>query len=169
MVFLTHELLRHSVTLIFVFCLFLNVKLSPLELIYRHRCFLTLGRKVRIHAIEEVGFSLGNRLHSFSAHYSWRLFFFLFKKKNIICRNIRLPVFGIFNMHADVDVCSCTWGLHKHCKRVCTEFWGKYPLPHWESNLCQYSSALSTELHPPFSMKVSFLVMLLVPTKTLCS
>ena len=31
-----------------------------------------------------------------------------------------LPAFGIFNMHADVDVCNCTWGLYKNCKRVCT-------------------------------------------------
>ena len=32
-----------------------------------------------------------------------------------------LPVFGIFNMHADVDACNCTWGLYGHCDRVSSE------------------------------------------------
>ena len=25
-----------------------------------------------------------------------------------------LPVFGIFNVRADVDACDCTWGLYRH-------------------------------------------------------
>ena len=45
-----------------------------------------------------------------------------------------LPVFGIFNMHADVDACNCTRGLygHRKTKRVCTEswLWEKNHLPH---------------------------------------
>ena len=34
-----------------------------------------------------------------------------------------LPVFGIFNVHADVDACDCTQGLYGHRKRVCTGNW----------------------------------------------
>ena len=30
-----------------------------------------------------------------------------------------LPVFGVFNVCADVDSCNCTWGLYRHCMRVC--------------------------------------------------
>ena len=47
-------------------------------------------------------------------------------------RLVWLPVFGIFNMHTDVDACDCTRGLYGHRKRVCTEswLWEKSPLPH---------------------------------------
>ena len=37
--------------------------------------------------------------------------------QTVVC----LPVFGIFNMHTDVDACTCTWGLYGHCDRVCSE------------------------------------------------
>ena len=43
-----------------------------------------------------------------------------------------LPVFGIFNVHTDVDACDCTRELYGHRKRVCTGsyLWEKNPLPH---------------------------------------
>ena len=31
-----------------------------------------------------------------------------------------VPVFGIFNVHTDVDACHCTRGLYGHRKKVCT-------------------------------------------------
>jgi len=34
-----------------------------------------------------------------------------------------LPMFGIFKVRTDVDVCDCTQGLCGHRKRVCTESW----------------------------------------------
>ena len=42
-----------------------------------------------------------------------------------------LPVFGIFNVHTDVDACDCTPGLYGHRKRDCTGswLWEKNPLP----------------------------------------
>ena len=45
---------------------------------------------------------------------------------------VGVPMFGISNMHADVDACDCIQGLYEHCKRVCTEsrFWEKNPLSH---------------------------------------
>ena len=33
----------------------------------------------------------------------------------------QLPVFGIFNMHANVEACNCTQRLDEHLKRVCFE------------------------------------------------
>ena len=53
-----------------------------------------------------------------------------------------LPVFGIFNVHTDVDACDCTRGLYGHRERVCTESWPweKNPLPH-DSNPRQYCGA----------------------------
>ena len=44
----------------------------------------------------------------------------------------QLPVFGTFNMHANVEACNCTQGLDEHLKRVCSEswHWEKNPLPH---------------------------------------
>ena len=39
--------------------------------------------------------------------------------QTVVC----LPVFGILNMHSDVDACNCTQGLYEHCKRVCTDSW----------------------------------------------
>ena len=41
-------------------------------------------------------------------------------------------VFGIFNVHADVDACDCTRWLYGHHKRVCTEssLWKENLLPH---------------------------------------
>ena len=30
-----------------------------------------------------------------------------------------LTVFGIFNVHTDIDACDCTRRLYGHCKRVC--------------------------------------------------
>ena len=43
-----------------------------------------------------------------------------------------LPVFGIVNVHTDVDACYCALGLYVHRKKVCTGNWcrGKNPLPH---------------------------------------
>ena len=32
-----------------------------------------------------------------------------------------LPALGIFNKHRNINARKCTWGLHKHCKRVCSE------------------------------------------------
>ena len=32
-----------------------------------------------------------------------------------------LPALGIFNEHRNINARKCTWGLHKHCKRVCSE------------------------------------------------
>ena len=41
-------------------------------------------------------------------------------------------VFGIFNVHADVDACDCTRWMYGHHKRVCTEssLWKENLLPH---------------------------------------
>ena len=47
--------------------------------------------------------------------------------------NGRLPVLEIFNVHTDVDACSCTQGLYNHRKIVCigSSFWEQNPLLHW--------------------------------------
>ena len=84
---------------------------------------------------------------------------------------VRLPVFGIFNMHTDADACVCTWGLYEHCKRVCTDSWlgGKNPLRLQRiepiSLLCHvfWSDTLSAELSIPSSL---LLVWTLVRTIT---
>ena len=66
--------------------------------------------------------------------------------------NGRLSVFGVVNVHTDVNACDCTWRLCKHCKRVFAEswLWEKNPLPRWgvklASVLCPafWSDALPT-------------------------
>ena len=72
-----------------------------------------------------------------------------------------LPVFRIFNVCTDVDACDCTWGLHGHRKRVCTESWvcEKNPLlhqgiePSLVLHLAFLSDAVPTELfHPSLGM-----------------
>ena len=46
-----------------------------------------------------------------------------------------VPVFGIFNMHPDIDTYNCTWGLYGHHKRDCSEIAPIY-------NLCNFIFAL---------------------------
>ena len=68
-----------------------------------------------------------------------------------------LPVFGIFNMHTDVDACDCSPGMYGHRKRVCTGswLWEKNPLPQRGLEpvsvlrLTLQSDALPTELSRP--------------------
>ena len=66
---------------------------------------------------------------------------------------VRLPVFGIDNMHTGADACDCTRGLYVHCKRVCLESWlcQKTKLGSLHSNglhapLCRNSTQKSTLL-----------------------
>ena len=64
---------------------------------------------------------------------------------------VRLPVFGIFNLHTDLNACDCTRGLYGHLKRVCTEswFWKKIPCRTGDSNPRQYYTWLfSRTLYP---------------------
>ena len=80
-----------------------------------------------------------------------------------------LPVFGIMNVHTDVDACDCTRGLHEHSKRVFTGswLWGKNPLLHRglepvsALRLAFQSGTLPTELFPLFLLVFLF-------HKTLC-
>ena len=68
------------------------------------------------------------------------------------------PMFGIFNMHTDVDACNDTKRLCEQHKRACTEswLWDKNPLPHqgWTLeptsvlHLASQSDALPTEHSP---------------------
>ena len=66
-----------------------------------------------------------------------------------------LPVFGIFNVRADVDACDCTQGLYGHRESALEVDWQKNHLPQRvlepASVLCLAfkSDALPTELSPP--------------------
>ena len=70
-------------------------------------------------------------------------------------------MFGIYDLHTDVDACGCPQGLYRHTKRVCTESWllEKKPLPKQgikpASVLCLafQSDALPTHLAHPFPWK----------------
>ena len=72
-----------------------------------------------------------------------------------------LPVFGIFNVHADVDACDCTQGLYRHRESALEADRQKNPLPQRvlepASVLCLAfkSDALLTELYlPPHFMNI---------------
>ena len=53
-----------------------------------------------------------------------------------------LPVFGIFNVHTDVDTCDGAWWVYKYCKIICSEGWlGENPLLRWKID--QASSVFS--------------------------
>ena len=56
-----------------------------------------------------------------------------------------VPVFGIFNVHTDVDACDCTRGLYGHRKKVCTGSWPweKKPCRYGDSNPRQYCAGFS--------------------------
>ena len=70
---------------------------------------------------------------------------------------VGLPVLEIFNMHTDIDACSCTQGLYNHCKIVCigSSFWEQNPLLQWGPeamsvlHLVFQSDVLPTELSTP--------------------
>ena len=72
-----------------------------------------------------------------------------------------LPVFGIFNVHTDVDACNCTRGLYRHRESALEVDWQKNPLPQQvlepASVLCLAfkSDTLPTELYlPPHFMNI---------------
>ena len=62
-----------------------------------------------------------------------------------------LPVFGIFNVHTDVDACDCAQELYKHQRESATESWllEKNPLLHLDKSASVLHLAFQLDTLPP--------------------
>ena len=73
-----------------------------------------------------------------------------------------LTMLGIFDAHVDFNAFDCTWRLHKHCNRICTESssWEKNPCCAGELNLhqqCAGPTAQPTAFSAPVLTLTTFL------------